>query len=184
MRLSGPRGTPDAPVFDELARFAMRERVSHATDLPMARARSFPGCRYGVFALRPLLRDRLQPGERILGMGAADTAGPGRRAMALATPLLPLGWIAGSRALRRRRILVVTDRRVLILGPDRPEVNGSSVYWNAEIPLSQVEIERVTERRLRFDAGRNSFEARLRGRWLGAELSTVGPASRGPRKAR
>lgn len=150
----------------------------------MARARSFPGCRYGVFALRPLLRDRLQPGERILGMGAADTAGPGRRAMALATPLLPLGWIAGSRALRRRRILVVTDRRVLILGPDRPEVNGSSVYWNAEIPLSQVEIERVTGRRLWFDAGRNSFEARLRGRWLGAELSTVGPASRGPRKAR
>jgi hypothetical protein len=150
----------------------------------MARARPFPGCRYGVLALRPLLRERLQPGERILGMGAADTAGPGRRAMALATPLLPLGWIAGSRALRRRRVLVITDRRVLVLGPDRPEVNSASVRWNAEIPLAQVGIQRMTKRRLRFEAGRDSFEARLRGRWLGAELSTVGSAARGPKKAR
>lgn len=150
----------------------------------MARARSFPGCRYGVLALRPLLRERLQPGERILGMGAADTAGPGRRAMALATPLLPLGWIAGSRALRRRRVMVVTDRRVLVLGPHRPEVNAASVHWNAEIPLAQARIQRLTKRRFRVEAGRNSFEARLRGRWLGAELSTVGPASHSPRKAR
>ena len=150
----------------------------------MARSPRFPGCRYGAFALRGVLRERMQPRERLLGMGAADTAGPGGHAMALAAPLLPLGWLAGARVLRRRRVLVVTDRRLLVLGPLRPEINAASVRWNAEIPMARVAVVPVGSSRFRFEAGPDSFEARLRGRWVGAELSTVGPASPGMGEAR
>ena len=56
------------------------------------------------------------------------------------------------------RILVVTDRRVLILGPDRPEVNGSSVYWNAEIPLAPQAPETGRIRAVITDQGRIECE--------------------------
>jgi len=138
-------------------------------------ANPFPGCGYGPMALRPLLRHSLQPGERTLGFGAADTAAPGWRTLMLLAPAMPVGGVWSSRLLRRRRVLVLSDRRLLVLPPDRPVLDRRSNRWNAEFALSQITLAirgpRTVE--IRWEGG--LFVARLRGRWSGAALSTTHP---------
>lgn len=121
-------------------------------------------------ALREVLRERLQPGEKPLAMGAADTAGPGWRALTVLAPTLPVGMFWSSRLLRRRRVLVLTDRRLLILPPDRPVIDPCWPRWNAEIPLSQCEIRRIGPRTYACTFPEGRFVARVRGRWVGAAL--------------
>src|SRR5690606_12982514 len=55
-------------------------------------ARRFPGCAYGPMALRPLMR-ALQPGERVVAFGIADTAGPGWSGLSALSGLLPIGSV-------------------------------------------------------------------------------------------
>jgi len=147
-------------------------------------ARTFPGCRYGPMALRPVLRRTLQPGERVLGFGAADTAGPGWRGLAALAPVLPVGSIWSGRLLRRRRVLLLTDRRLMVLPPDRPEMDRRSLRWNGQYPLTQAKVGLVSGRTVRVVTPSGAFVARLRGAWSGVELSTVCPADRVAEKAR
>ncbi len=147
-------------------------------------ANPFPGCRYGPMALRPLLRDKLQPGERTLGFGAADTAGPGWRTLTLFAPAMPVGVVWSSRLLRRRRVLVLSERRLLVLPPDRPVLDGKSNRWNAQFALSQMTLKARGPRtvEIRWDGG--LFVARLRGSWSGAALSTTHPGPADAENAR
>ncbi|MFU8828921.1 MAG: hypothetical protein ACNA8P_05735 [Phycisphaerales bacterium] len=132
----------------------------------------FPGCQYGPLALRPLLRRQLQPGERVLGFGAADTAGPGWRALALLTIALPTGGLRITQVIHRRRVLIHTDRRLIILAPERPALDSTAPRWNAEIPLSQVEFQPVRARTCWIHTPGTRFLARLRGRWAGLPLAS------------
>jgi len=144
-------------------------------------AKRFPGCAYGPMALRPLLRRTLQPGERLLAFGSADTAASGWRAVKLLALALPVGSVWSHRLLRRRRVLVVTDRRLMVLPPDRADLDPCSVRWNAEFPLTQVTLRRGGKGWVRVETPGGGFVARLRGRWVGQELSTAcpGPGDRG-----
>jgi hypothetical protein len=135
-------------------------------------------------ALRAEIRRTLQPGEQVRGFGAADTAGPGWRGLAALAPVLPMGSIWSGRVLRRRRVLVLTDRRLMVLPPDRPELDRRSVRWNGQYPLTQAELNVMGRRTVRVGTPDGVFVARLRGVWSGAELSTVCPVTTGAEKAR
>ncbi|MFG0293790.1 MAG: hypothetical protein ACF8MJ_11665 [Phycisphaerales bacterium JB050] len=147
-------------------------------------ARTFPGCRYGPMALRAEWRRTLQPGERVLGFGAADTAGPGWRALVLLTPAMPVGGVWSGRLLKRRRVLVLTDRRLMVLAPDRAVLDRRSARWNTQYPLAQIAIERAGSRSVRVRTPSDRFTVRLRGAWSGADLSTACPAIGGRENAR
>lgn len=103
---------------------------------------NFPGAEYGPLALRPLLRERLGPGERIVGW--SDYRGDlpfHRAAIAFALAIMPIGHLlAGFIARVERGVIVLTDRRILLLthentGPD-PAGSGVRANW----PLETISV--------------------------------------------
>jgi hypothetical protein len=135
-------------------------------------------------ALRTMLRETLQPGERLLGFGTADTAGPGWRALTLLAPALPIGSLWTARLLRRRRVLLLTDRRLVILPPDQPTLDSRAIRWNSQFPLAQIEVSAIGGRALRIRTPDGLFIARRRSRWSGLDLSTADPRLHSPHQAR
>lgn len=127
-------------------------------------------------ALRPLMR-ALQPGERVVAFGIADTAGPGWSGLSVLSGLLPIGSMWSRRLLRRRRVLVLTDRRLVVLPPDRPELSERSIRWNGEFALTQVELIARGKGLVEVRGPGVRFVARVRGRWVGGELSTARPGA-------
>lgn len=135
-------------------------------------ARKFPGCVYGPMGLRPALRTRLMRGERIVGWGVArrgmsvlDTIG------VVGVSLLPaVGTVAGAAmAARSVRVMVLTDRRLLLFAPDVKLSSRTDRGVTLDAPLHQLEVRGT----------RSRYEFRVRGPgWLHAEPYRLGRPKR------
>lgn len=109
--------------------------------------RHFDGLPYGPMQLRPLLRQRLERGERLIGWGlAVDEPNAERALMAAALSFVPgvgqalaivLGVAAG------KRLMVLTDRRLLLLKVDRsgPRADGRGVLSDRRLTEVRVVAE-------------------------------------------
>lgn len=98
-------------------------------------------------SLRPLLRARLEPGERVIGWGLAlEEPGVARAAVTVAlfaVPVLGQALAALSLALlvSQRRVAVLTDRRLMLLHPGRGGKCGSGRGVTLERRLGEFEIK-------------------------------------------
>lgn len=95
---------------------------------------------YTPLALRGLLRARRDADERLVAWGVADVR-PAKSAGELLGALGPLGWAAGAVATGgARRVLVLSDRRLLVLrtGPLGPSPEGLGVV--ADVNLGTLRV--------------------------------------------
>jgi len=92
---------------------------------PRLGRRTTAGAASSLFAVRDTLRAALEPGERIAGWAIAQHEPDARRAaLSLSLAFVPvvgqlLAGIDMLAAIRRQRFVVLTDRRLLLLRPDR-----------------------------------------------------------------
>jgi hypothetical protein len=105
----------------------------------------FPHMPFGPFELRPLLRARLEPGERLVGWGTAHDQ------ETLSTKLLDAGFTLvpllghAAVALRRSwrgvrfRLLIITDRRLLVLASTRAVITETA-RLEADVPLAELDV--------------------------------------------
>jgi hypothetical protein len=94
----------------------------------VAAARTFDGVSFGPMHVRRVLRERLQPGERVIGWGSGFS-GTFQQGLSLGLigALLPGAGtaVAAAIAARLRRIVILTDRRLLVLRtPNVPGEGG------------------------------------------------------------
>ncbi|MEL7472358.1 MAG: hypothetical protein AAGK04_03505 [Planctomycetota bacterium] len=99
----------------------------------------------GPLQLRVALRDRLEPGERLVGFGVGSrVVRPGDAARSMAAGLVPLVGqvlllIEGARHQHARRVYVLTDRRLLAVRPDRRGRRPDSAV-DFETPLASLRV--------------------------------------------
>lgn len=120
--------------------------------------RRFPNCAFGPFELRPLLRSKLLPGERVVGWGVVERGASGaaltlQLGLSMAPVIGPL--LAAAMMSPKRRFLLLTDSRLLVLDAqasrddlwrlalDRP----TSLRVVAEAPIGVVTVVKTDEPR-------------------------------------
>lgn len=114
-----------------------------AAFLPQA----FPGTNFGPMRLRPALRAILEPGETIVGWGIAQhEPEPHRAALSVSLMLVPifgqmLASVDAVMAMQRQRVVILTDRRLLLLKTDGKSLapGGSGVTFDRS--LGEIELE-------------------------------------------
>lgn len=105
----------------------------------------FPEIPFGPFELRPLLRRTLGPDERLVGWAVArDQASAGTNLIDAACMLVPgVGHaiIAVRRGTRgvKARLLVLTDRRLLVLAATRSIVSEIAAL-EADVQLAELHV--------------------------------------------
>ena len=108
--------------------------------------RQFSNLPYGPLALRPLLRRTLLPGERLIGWASVQGSSPAcltlfRTALAILPLIGPvLGSMAGAALGPQRRLLLLTDRRLLMLCADARAVSGAEGAIMHQAPLEAVVV--------------------------------------------
>ncbi len=125
---------------------------------------NFSGCAYGPFELRRLLRRRLQPGEGIVAWHVASTwprtAEVGLMVGAVVVPWV--GFLVVEQMHRRaRRVVVLTDRRLLLLRADGAgrAPRGLGVVFDA--PLHALAVRTAGARSVWIAARANAGAVRL-----------------------
>jgi len=120
---------------------------------------NFRGCRYGPLDLRGLFRARLDPDERLIAWGVASVK-PASSAEEILGAIAPgpLAAIAGvaTSSGGSKRVLVLTDRRLLFLRPDElgPSPEGLGVAAEADLDTLLVESTPTHYEALGPDLGR------------------------------
>lgn len=118
----------------------------------------FPNCGFGPFALRPLLRAKLLPDESVIGWGVVERASSGATmTLQLGLSMAPLigPLIVAAMLNPKRRFLVLTDSRLLVLDAQSPgnehfrlaAGKPSSLRVVAEAPLGGVAVVKTDEPR-------------------------------------
>jgi hypothetical protein len=103
----------------------------------------FPALPYSPGELRPVLRAKLQPGERLIGWGVVhEPPDPALALLAVAFHFLPfvspfVGLLIGT---DRRRLLVLTERRLLVLSGRAKMTGPGRVGVWADIPASNLSV--------------------------------------------
>ncbi|MBX3353658.1 MAG: hypothetical protein KF684_12065 [Phycisphaeraceae bacterium] len=120
--------------------------------------RRFANCVFGPFQLRGLLRAKLLPGETVVGWGVVERASSGATmTLQLGLSMAPLvgPLLVAAMMNPRRRFLVLTDSRLLVLDAqasgnevlrlalDKP----SSIRVVAEAPIGGVTVVKTDEPR-------------------------------------
>lgn len=146
----------------------------------MAR-RKFNDCQYGPMQLRWLLRSRLAPGERLIGWGSAGER-PGATSQLLLTALVLLPGIGhalfGLAHAGSKRLLVLTDRRLLVLGVNRAGVDRSGKGVRHDVALGLLSVRAEEPRFLGLSRNtKEVIEAQLR--WPGQAHPIVVSVARG-----
>ncbi len=108
---------------------------------------TFPGTNFGPMKLRPALRAILDPDETIVGWGIAQHEPEAHRAaLSVSLMLIPifgqmLASVDAVMAMQRQRVVVLTDRRLLLLKADNNALNpdGSGVTFDRS--LGEIELE-------------------------------------------
>jgi hypothetical protein len=107
--------------------------------------RSFTGCQYGPLQVRGALRRGRVRGERLVGWATATRRlkGP-EQFMLVAMMFVPgVGQIISAAATARLvRLLVLTDRRLLLLPADKRALRTKHAPLVLESPIGEVEVLR------------------------------------------
>lgn len=109
-------------------------------------AMRFRNSAYGPLHLRGLLRARLEPGERLVGFAAGEMSpSPARVLAQVALALIPgfghlLAAAHGVVQGDRRRVVVLTSRRIFLLRADRAGVEPQGRGVSSELPLSLLDV--------------------------------------------
>ena len=115
------------------------------------RRRWFANAGYGPLGLRPVLRARLQPGERIVGWGEISLTSTGSSSalvaaagtLGLVPVLLPLSLTLFQLIARAtHRVAVLTDRRLILLHMMPGPRGAASPRVALEVPLTGVHLLR------------------------------------------
>lgn len=113
-------------------------------------SRRFQNLTYGPFHLRPTLRERLLPGERLIGWASVQEVTPVADAALFfcrsATVLLPGLWQLVGAVVPvlfnvRNWAAVLTDRRLLLLDADRQALDTGLGGIVADLRLSSLEVD-------------------------------------------
>lgn len=105
----------------------------------------FSGCEYGPMDLRPLLRARLEAGERLVGWAVVRLgAEPSRDIAMVAASAIPVMGPALGPLLSRasQGVLIVTDRRVLALKGGRIGAAPGGRGIAFEAPIERLQVSR------------------------------------------
>ncbi len=108
---------------------------------------TFPGTNFGPLRLREALRALLEPGEKIVGWGIAQhEPEPHRAALSVSLMLIPifgqmLASVDAVMAMQRQRVVVLTDRRLLLLKTDSKALAGDGSGVTFEGSLGEIELE-------------------------------------------
>ncbi|MCB1281404.1 MAG: hypothetical protein KDB18_07760 [Salinibacterium sp.] len=109
------------------------------------RERRFTHAAFGPWRLRPLLRAMLERDERLIGWGVVQPAGGAwsKLSTAMITVVPVVGPIVGAvtttNEARRRRVAVLTSRRLLMMRADARRLDETMVAFNE--PLELLEFE-------------------------------------------
>lgn len=116
---------------------------------------NFDNCQFGPLALRALFRERLLPGERIIGWSvAARQARSFDVAMVIFMSMIPIvgSFITVAYAGRFRRLIILTDTRLIMLDPSADPRNVRKRKPLLDVPLHAVVVAN-TKKKNKFRVG-------------------------------
>lgn len=130
-------------------------------------ATRFAGCQYGPLHLRKLLAARFEPGEHLVGWAVVSTDPRLHELLVwIAFMFLPGIGHAAAHAMTGglRRVIVLTDRRMLVLTTAKKGADPRGTGVLAELALHEIELKR---------RGPGAYDLRIPGeaRRLQAKLS-------------
>lgn len=111
------------------------------------RERRFGNAAFGPWRMRPLLRAVFEPDERLIGWGVVQPAGGAWSKMSTAMmAFLPIvgpivGAMTTTNEARKRRVAVLTSRRLLMLRADAQRLDAASIAFNELLELLEFESE-------------------------------------------
>lgn len=104
--------------------------------------RRLPGCQFGPVELRRVLRLAREPGERLIGWAPARVPMPAWQHLWLAAASMAPGahGLAAVAIARSRRMVVLTDRRLFVLGVDRGVAKGKAKSVRAIVDIGALRV--------------------------------------------
>lgn len=109
--------------------------------------RKFAMATFGPWALRPLLRSNLERHEHVVGWGIVQPVTSAfSKFSAAVMPMVPVfgplvGAVLMTSMTKRRRVAILTDRRLMLVRADAKRLTQAAVVFNE--PLAVLEFEVV-----------------------------------------